>query len=144
MTAETATVDEGIEWESVPLREIRAYLERVKFWMTVSCDPASERIEEVDPMAIVGGGKALLPRDLQERLWGEARYPRPSKWFRLLEARKKGIRVPPIVVFSTPEGMICRDGNHRLLLARLLGAPTIRARVFETCRHSSSLSMEER
>ncbi len=118
-------------WRGYPLRDIRAYIERVNHWQRMPLAPGGESLKEVDPFAIVGGGKALFPSDLQKLLWGKAPFPRPAKWNRLLEAHRKNILLPPIVVLDTPEGMICRDGNHRLLLARVLGRKKIIARVMK-------------
>ena len=125
--------DEGareVSWRGIPLRSIRLYLEEVRRWLATPIVSESGTVVEVDPFSVVGGGKALLPRELQFLLWGRAPFPRPRKWRRLLKAHGEGIPLPPIVLYRTPGGLICRDGNHRLLLARLLGRRKIAAWIF--------------
>ncbi|HTP00504.1 MAG TPA: ParB N-terminal domain-containing protein, partial [Anaerolineales bacterium] len=65
--------------------------------------------------------RGFLPRREEDR----------QRWVRLKTAMEDGLDVPPIEVYKVGEVYFVVDGNHRVSIARQLGATTIEARVIE-------------
>lgn len=145
MTPRTVALhaDGPVTWRDLGPGELREAWRAMRVWLWACGRLAVARgVEAVDPRGIVGGGAALLPRGLQEAMWGEARFPKPLRWRGLVEAAARGIKLPPVRVLriaghggaeDSPRGAlaITLDGNHRTLLARRLGWPRLDAEILE-------------
>jgi nucleotide-binding universal stress UspA family protein len=54
-----------------------------------------------------------------------------TRWAKVKTAMESGLGVPPIDVYKVGEVYFVRDGNHRVSVARRLGAKTIEANIIE-------------
>jgi len=102
--------------ELLPYDEVRRRLHAV--------ESAGERLEDVPLNAIVGSvdryndfNRCFLPRMDSDR----------DRWVRVKLAMTSMEGVPPIEVYRVGDAYFVKDGNHRVSVARQLGARTIQA-----------------